>query len=52
VESLITYPVLQTHADIPPHIREARGIDQRLLRISVGIENIADLLADLEQALA
>jgi cystathionine beta-lyase/cystathionine gamma-synthase len=52
VESLITYPILQTHADIPAHIRAARGIDQRLLRISVGIENINDLLEDLRQALA
>jgi cystathionine beta-lyase/cystathionine gamma-synthase len=52
VESLITYPVLQTHADIPAPVREARGINQRLLRISVGIENIKDLLDDLKQALA
>jgi cystathionine gamma-synthase len=51
VESLITYPILQTHADVPPAEREALGIDARLLRLSVGLEDPADLLADLAQAL-
>jgi cystathionine beta-lyase/cystathionine gamma-synthase len=51
VESLITYPVLQTHADVPAPIREALGIDDRLLRLSVGIEYAEDLIADLEAAL-
>ncbi|MDR2202622.1 MAG: PLP-dependent aspartate aminotransferase family protein [Clostridiales bacterium] len=51
VESLITYPVLQTHADVPPEIREAFGINDRLLRLSVGIEDADDLIADLKAAL-
>jgi cystathionine gamma-synthase len=49
-ESLITYPVLQTHADVPAAIREALGIDECLLRLSVGIEYADDLIADLEAA--
>lgn len=52
VESLITFPSVQTHADIDPEIRERLGINDRLLRISVGIEDAQDLLEDLEQALA
>ena len=52
VESLITYPMLQTHADIPEDIREVKGINRTLLRLSVGIEGIDDLIADLEQAIA
>lgn len=52
VESLITYPMLQTHADIPKDIREKAGINDRLLRLSVGIESIEDLISDLEQALS
>jgi cystathionine gamma-synthase len=52
VESLITYPMVQTHADIAPEIREARGINNRLLRLSVGVENVDDLRLDLEQALS
>ena len=51
-ESLVTYPLVQTHGSIPPEMREALGIDDRLLRLSVGIEDVDDLLADLEQALA
>ena len=51
VESLITYPIAQTHADIPAEIRDRLGIHDRLLRLSVGIENIADLIADLEAVL-
>lgn len=51
VESLITYPMLQTHADIPEDIRETKGINRTLLRFSVGIEHIDDLIADLEQAI-
>ncbi|MDE6105082.1 MAG: PLP-dependent aspartate aminotransferase family protein [Clostridia bacterium] len=50
VESLITYPMLQTHADVPKDERERRGINDRFLRISVGIENIKDLIEDLRQA--
>jgi cystathionine beta-lyase/cystathionine gamma-synthase len=51
VESLITYPMLQTHADVPEEVREAKGITDRLLRLSVGLENADDLIADLQQAL-
>ncbi|MCL2100704.1 MAG: aminotransferase class I/II-fold pyridoxal phosphate-dependent enzyme [Fibromonadales bacterium] len=50
-ESLITYPMLQTHADMPENERNARGIDARLLRLSVGLESAKDLIADLEQAI-
>jgi cystathionine gamma-synthase len=52
VESLMTYPTVQTHADIPKEIREAIGLSDRLLRFSVGIEHVDDLIADLEQAFA
>ncbi len=51
-ESLMTYPLVQTHGAIPAQMRDALGIDERLLRLSVGIEDVEDLLADLEQALA
>jgi len=51
VESLITYPMLQTHADLPESERIARGIDDCLLRLSVGLEAADDLIADLEQAI-
>jgi cystathionine gamma-synthase len=51
VETLITYPKLQTHADIPQAVREDIGITDYLLRLSVGVENVEDLLEDLEQAL-
>ena len=51
VESLMTYPAVQTHADIPEEIRRAVGVDDRLLRFSVGIEHVDDLIADLAQAL-
>lgn len=52
VESFITFPATQTHADVPEDERLRRGIDDRLLRFSVGIEHVDDLIADLEQALA
>ncbi|WP_110933607.1 aminotransferase class I/II-fold pyridoxal phosphate-dependent enzyme [Paenibacillus bouchesdurhonensis] len=52
VESLMTYPAVQTHADIPAEVRDAVGVDDRLLRFSVGIEHADDLIQDLEQALA
>lgn len=51
-ESLMTYPFTQTHADVPDEKRRANGIDEKTLRMSVGIENVEDLIADLEQALA
>jgi cystathionine gamma-synthase len=50
VESFITYPATQTHADIPAEIREKTGVCDRLLRFSVGIENVEDLKSDLEEA--
>lgn len=50
VESLMTYPVTQTHADIPRELREAYGLSNRLLRVSVGIEHADDLIQDLDQA--
>lgn len=52
VETLMTYPMTQTHADVPKEQREARGINETLLRISVGIENAEDIIDDLSQALA
>lgn len=51
VESLITYPILQTHAAIPKEIRDRIGVTDKLLRLSVGIEAVEDLISDLEQAL-
>lgn len=51
VESLITYPETQTHAQIPKDIKKRLGITDTLLRLSVGIENIDDLIEDLENAL-
>ncbi len=51
VESLITYPIVQTHSAIPESMRERIGVTDRLLRLSVGIEAAGDLIADLEQAM-
>lgn len=51
VESLITYPATQTHADIPQDVRERLGVTGRLLRLSVGVEDVQDLIDDLAQAL-
>lgn len=52
VESLACHPASMTHGSIPRELREARGLTDTLLRLSVGIEDSADLIADLEQALA
>ncbi|MHA1544130.1 MAG: trans-sulfuration enzyme family protein, partial [Alphaproteobacteria bacterium] len=52
VESLANHPAIMTHASIPREIREARGITDNLVRLSVGVEDIDDLIADLEYALA
>jgi cystathionine beta-lyase/cystathionine gamma-synthase len=52
IESLACHPASMTHGSIPREIREARGLTDTLLRLSVGIEDIEDLLADLHQALA
>ena len=46
-ETLLTYPITQTHAEVPEEIRLANGINDRLLRMSVGIEDTEDLIADL-----
>jgi cystathionine gamma-lyase len=51
VESLIEHPALMTHASLPPQKRAALGIDDGLVRLSVGVENVDDLIADLDQAL-
>jgi len=51
VETLITYPITQTHADLPEKMREQNGINERLLRISVGIEDVNDIIEDLKNAL-
>jgi cystathionine gamma-lyase len=52
VESLIEHPAIMTHASLPPEKRAALGIGDGLVRLSVGVEDEADLIADLEQALA
>jgi cystathionine gamma-lyase len=52
VESLIEHPAIMTHASLPPEQRRALGIGDTLIRLSVGVEDIDDLLADLDQALA
>lgn len=49
-ETLLTYPVTQTHADVPEQIRIKNGITDRVLRLSAGIEDKNDLIADLKQA--
>ncbi|MEC8183792.1 MAG: PLP-dependent transferase, partial [SAR324 cluster bacterium] len=51
VESLIEHPAIMTHASIPREIRETLGISDGLVRLSVGIENVDDLIEDLDQAL-
>lgn len=52
VESLVCHPATMTHGSIPREIREARGLTDTLLRLSVGIEDLEDLITDLDQALA
>ncbi len=51
VETMITHPATMTHADVPAQERQARGLADGLVRLSVGIEDVDDILADLEQAL-
>ena len=51
VESLIEHPAIMTHASIPPEIREEIGISDGLVRLSVGIESIEDLMLDIENSL-
>jgi cystathionine gamma-lyase len=52
VESLVCHPATMTHASIPAELRKARGVDDGLIRLSVGVEDAADLQEDLRQALA
>ncbi|MFG0306656.1 MAG: cystathionine gamma-synthase [Phycisphaerales bacterium JB040] len=52
VESLIEHPAIMTHASVPPEQRKTLGISDSLVRLSVGIEDVEDLIADLDQALA
>jgi cystathionine beta-lyase/cystathionine gamma-synthase len=52
VESLITHPATMTHAAIPREQREARGVTDGLMRLSVGIEDKEDLISDLDQAIS
>ena len=52
VETLITYPTTQTHADVPKKIRERNGITEATLRLSVGIEDVQDLLDEFEKVFA
>ncbi|MBK7983820.1 MAG: PLP-dependent transferase [Candidatus Competibacteraceae bacterium] len=51
VESLIEHPAIMTHASVPPEVRRQLGFDDGLVRLSVGIEDVDDLIADLAQAL-
>ena len=51
VETLISLPALMTHASMPKEVQERIGITEGLVRLSVGIEDIEDILADLDQAL-
>jgi len=51
VETLISHPASMTHASVPPEDRERIGITDGLVRISVGIEDVEDILGDLDQAL-
>ncbi len=50
-ESLVTYPITQTHEDVPDDVRRALGINEAFIRISIGIEDAEDIINDLEQAL-
>ena len=49
VETLITYPITQTHADVPKELLERNGINENVLRLSVGIESGRDLIAEFER---
>jgi cystathionine beta-lyase/cystathionine gamma-synthase len=51
VETLISLPAVMTHASMPPEVRERVGITEGLVRLSVGIEDVEDIIADLDQAL-
>lgn len=51
VESLVNHPAIMTHASVPKEVREAGGVTDTLIRLSVGVEEVDDLIADLDQAL-
>jgi cystathionine gamma-lyase len=51
VESLVNHPAIMTHASVPKELREAGGVTDNLIRLSVGVEDVEDLIADLDQAL-
>lgn len=51
VETMITHPATMTHAEVPKEDRDARGLSDGLVRISVGVEDVEDIIGDLEQAL-
>ena len=52
VESLIGHPAIQTHASVPKEEREKLGITEGLIRLSVGVEDVEDLIADLDEAMS
>ena len=51
VESLVNHPAIMTHASVPRDLREKGGVTDSLIRLSVGVENVEDLIADLDQAI-
>jgi len=51
VESLVNHPAIMTHASVPKEVREAGGLTDSLIRLSVGVEDVEDLIADLDQAI-
>ncbi|CAN5188712.1 cystathionine gamma-synthase [soil metagenome] len=52
VESLVNHPAIMTHASVPKEVREAGGVTDTLIRLSCGVEDVEDLIADLDQALS
>jgi methionine-gamma-lyase len=52
IETLIMHPASMSHVSVSPEVRQSMGITDGLVRLSVGIENIEDILADLEQAMS
>jgi cystathionine gamma-lyase len=52
VESLVNHPAIMTHASVPKEVREVGGVTDNLIRLSVGVEDVEDLIADLDQALS
>jgi cystathionine gamma-synthase/methionine-gamma-lyase len=52
VHTMVLYPLIASHREVPPKMRAAMGVSESFLRISVGIEDLEDIIADFEQALA